>query len=66
MKKLLLLEYSKWKKNSVIGILLIIFVLMLPSVIFIGKEFDSVPPPLPSNDVFFRIPQHVGLSGICW
>ncbi|MFT4568073.1 MAG: ABC-2 type transport system permease protein [Saprospiraceae bacterium] len=63
MKKLLLLEYSKWKKNSVIGILLIMFVLMLPLVIFIGKEFDNVPPPLPSSDVFFEFPSMWGYLG---
>lgn len=63
MKNLLLLEYSKWKKNSVISILLIMFVIMLPTVIFIGKEFDSVPPPLPNNDVFFQFPTMWGYLG---
>lgn len=66
MVKLLFFEYSKWKKNSVIGILLGMFVLMLPLIIFIGKELDNVPPPLPSSDVFFQFPtmwNYLGFAG---
>ncbi len=54
--KLLRLEYTKFKKNAVISLLVFMFLLTMPTVIFIGKEFKDVPPPLPNNEVFFTFP----------
>lgn len=50
------LEYAKFKDNAVIGLLLIFFVLAMPSVIFVGKEFNDLPDPLPDNSIFFNFP----------
>lgn len=56
MIRLLRLEYAKFRKNAVIGLLILMYVITMPTVIFIGKEFENVPPPLPSNKVFFNFP----------
>lgn len=64
--RLLKLEYTKFRKNSVICLLTIFFVIMLPTVTFIGKEFNNVPPPLPNNTVFFEFPSvwdYLGFAG---
>lgn len=64
--RLLKLEYTKFRKNSVIGLLSIMFVILLPTMIFIGKEFKNVPEPLPSNTVFFQFPtvwDYLGYAG---
>lgn len=63
---LLKLEYTKFKKNAVIGLLSLMYIIMLPTVIFIGKEFENVPPPLPNNEVFFTFPMvwdYLGYAG---
>lgn len=63
---LLFLEYTKFKKNAVVSLLSLMFVIMLPTVIFIGKEFENVPPPLPNNEVFFTFPMvwdYLGYAG---
>lgn len=66
MIRLLTLEYYKFKKNAVISLLAIMFVATLPTVIFIGKEFENIPPPLPSNKMIFNFPlvwDYLGYSG---
>lgn len=63
---LIKLEYSKFKKNSVIGLLAIMFIVTMPTVLFIGKELRDLPPPLPSNEVFFTFPMvwdYLGYAG---
>lgn len=56
--RLLKLEYTKFKKNSVIGLLTLLYVISMPTVIFIGKEFDDIdlPDPLPGKIVFYEFP----------
>ncbi len=63
MIRLLKLEYSKWKNNSVIGILVFLYVIMMPTLIFLGKQFDNLPNGMPSNDVFFEFPTMWGWLG---
>jgi ABC-type transport system involved in multi-copper enzyme maturation permease subunit len=63
---LLSLEFAKFRKSAVIGLLSILFAIMLPTVIFVGKEFKDVPPPLPSNEIFFNFPtvwDYLGYAG---
>ncbi len=54
--RLLKLEYYKFNKSAVIGLLTMMFLVTMPTVIFIGKEFTDVPEPLPDNRVFFEFP----------
>ena len=63
---LLSLEFAKFRKSSVIGLLTILYVIMMPTVIFVGKEFKNVPPPLPNNTIFFNFPtvwDYLGYAG---
>ena len=53
---LLALEFAKFRKSAVIGLLTILFVIMLPTVIFVGKEFKNVPQDYFSEDMFFVFP----------
>lgn len=57
MFNLLLLEYKKFSKNSVVQMLLWIFIIFFPTLIFIGKE-DSLTAnnPLIKPGVFFQFP----------
>ena len=32
------------------------FLLFMPFIIFFGKEMNNLPPPLPGNDIFFNFP----------
>ena len=63
MIKLLQLEYAKWRKNSVIGILVFMFIVMLPSLIFIGKELDAIDIDGFNPDMFFQFPTMWGYLG---
>jgi ABC-type transport system involved in multi-copper enzyme maturation permease subunit len=57
MLTLLKLEWYKFKSNSVINLLLGLFLLLFPILILGGKDlFENVPPPLPSNTVFYEFP----------
>ena len=49
-------EWLKFKKNAVVSLLAMMFVVFMPTSIFIGKEFKNVPPPLPNNSIFFEFP----------
>jgi len=53
---LLALEWKKFKGNAVCQLLSIMFLVLMPTLLFFGKELSDVPPPLPSNDVFFNFP----------
>lgn len=53
---LLITEWLKFKKNAVVSLLGIMFLVFMPTSIFIGKEFKNVPPPLPNNSIFFEFP----------
>jgi ABC-type transport system involved in multi-copper enzyme maturation permease subunit len=57
MLTLLKLEWYKFKSNSVINLLVGLFLLLFPILILGGKDlFENVPPPLPSNKVFYEFP----------
>lgn len=63
---LLALEYAKFRKSAVIGLLTISFAIMMPTVIFVGKEFKNLPKPLPGNEIFFNFPtvwDYLGYAG---
>lgn len=63
---LLALEYAKFRSSAVIGLLTILFVIMMPTVIFVGKELKDVPKPLPNNEIFFNFPtvwDYLGYAG---
>lgn len=55
---LLKLEYAKFRKNAVIGLLSIMFIILMPIVIFIGKEFDNIdlPDELPLISSIYKFP----------
>ncbi|MEE9373291.1 MAG: ABC transporter permease subunit [Saprospiraceae bacterium] len=53
---LLITEWLKFRKNAVVSLLAIMFLVFMPTAIFIGKEFKNVPPPLPNNSIFFEFP----------
>lgn len=66
MLKLLSLEYKKFKNNAVVDLFGIMFMITMPTVLFIGKEFKNVPPPLPNNAIFFNFPgvwDYLGYTG---
>lgn len=56
MFNLLSLELKKFRNNAVVDLFGIMFLITFPTVIFIGKEFRDLPPPLPSNSIFFEFP----------
>ena len=56
MLRLLKLEWHKFRNNNVVILLCSFYILLLPTVIFIGKELENLPPPLPSNSIFFEFP----------
>ncbi len=63
--KLIQLEWSKWSKNSVFKTLMITYLALSPSLIFMGKMLNQVPP-LPSPSIIFEFPNvwdYLGYSG---
>ncbi|MBK7525771.1 MAG: ABC transporter permease subunit [Saprospiraceae bacterium] len=51
------LEWQKFSKNTVIIVLLLLYVLFSPFVIFLAKEiFEGAPPPFPNVNSFFEFP----------
>ena len=57
MFRLLSLEYKKFRKNSVVSILSIFYIILAPTLILVAKEiFKSTPDFLPSSNVFFEFP----------
>ncbi len=56
MIKLIQLEYLKFKKSAPLKIMFGFYIILLPSLLMIGKQFTELPPPLPDNSVFFEFP----------
>lgn len=51
------LEWKKFSKNTVIIILIILYVLISPVALFTAKDmFEGAPPPFPSVNSFFEFP----------
>lgn len=56
MLKLLALEYDKFKNNGVVMTLTLLYVILFPTVLFIGKQFTSLPSEIPNPMVFYEFP----------
>jgi len=54
--QLLQLEYAKWRNNSVITILALLYMIMMPVALFMAKEIKDLPDPLSSTQTFFIFP----------
>lgn len=66
MLYLLNLEWKKYKKNLIFRLLILAYVILLPSTLMLGKKLKEVPPPLYSNQVFFMFPnvwEYLGYIG---
>lgn len=53
---LLNLEWKKFKNNAVVSLFGLMFLITMPTVIFVGKEWKDLPPPIPDNSIFFNFP----------
>lgn len=63
---LLQLEWQKWSKNLAFRILLLFYVILLPSMLLIGKRIDELPPPIGTTEVLFIFPtvwEYLGYIG---
>lgn len=57
MLQLLKTEYKKFRYNSTVSLLFIMFTLLFPTVILTGKSILKNPsPPFPSNSIFYEFP----------
>lgn len=57
MLQLLKTEYKKFRYNSTVSLLFILFTILFPTVILVGKSILKNPsPPLPSNRIFYEFP----------
>jgi len=66
IKRLLFLEYTKFKNHSLIIIMLMLYAIFFPSIIFLGKEFNDLPDPIPGPEIFFKFPmmwEYLGYIG---
>lgn len=66
MLNYLKLEYLKFANNSVVGLLVVMFLIFHPALIFFGKEVQPIPPFLLTNDIFFEFPtiwEYMGYIG---
>ncbi len=63
---LLNLEYLKFRKNVIINLLFLFFVIFFPSTLFTSTQIKEVPDFLPGNFVFFEFPtvwDYMGYAG---
>ncbi|WP_235298881.1 histidine kinase [Portibacter marinus] len=66
MLNYLKLEYQKFGKNTVVTMLLFMYMAFLPALIFLGKTVPTIPGLMASNNLFFEFPtvwQWMGYSG---
>jgi len=57
MLQLIKTEYKKFRYNSTVSLLFIVFTALLPTVILAGKSILKNPsPPFPSNNIFYEFP----------
>jgi len=54
--ELLRLELAKFRNNSVVSLFGLMFLVTFPTLLFVGKEINNLPPPLPGNSIFFEFP----------
>lgn len=55
MLKLLALEYDKFRNNGVVMTLTLLYVLLFPTILFLGKQFTSLPN-IPNPLVMYEFP----------
>lgn len=53
---LLKLEYKKFKSNSVIQLLIAMFIILMPAAILFGDQIGETPNPFISREAFFNFP----------
>lgn len=67
IKQLIITEYKKFRHNSTISLLFILFSALLPFVLLTGKSIlKDAPPPIPSNTIFYEFPtvwEYQGYAG---
>lgn len=66
MFKLLKLEFSKFRKSTVVLLLSTMFIVFLPFSLSVGKLFKNLPPMLPSEKVFVEFStvwEYLGYAG---
>lgn len=57
IRKLLYLEWLKFRKNNVVLAIIALFTLLFPFIILTGKRvFSNVPPPIPGSITFYEFP----------
>jgi ABC-2 type transport system permease protein len=56
IQQLISLEYLKFRKNNVVVLLLGIFFIASPFLIFFGKNISELPPPAPGISTIFEFP----------
>lgn len=66
MFRLLKLEYSKFRKSTVIVLLATFFLLFFPFSLYVGSVFPELPAFLPSAEIFYVFPtvwDYLGYAG---
>ena len=66
MRYLIGLEWKKWNKNLGFRLLLLSYIVFLPSLLLTGKRLDQLPTEIGTNEVFFIFPtvwQYLGYVG---
>ena len=66
MWRLLKLEYSKFRKSTVISLLAIFFIAFFPASMYLGSLMPDLPAFLPSENIFYVFPtvwDYLGYAG---
>ncbi len=66
MLRLIKLEWSKFRKNTVIQLLILFFFLFFPACLYFGSLIPDLPSFLPNKDSFFQFPsiwEYLGYAG---
>lgn len=56
MLHLLQLEFLKWNKNLLFRILILLYIVGLPSILLLGKKVPDLPDPIGTTEVLFIFP----------
>lgn len=66
MLYLLSLEWKKWRKSLIFRLLLGAYIILLPSLLLLGKKLPDLPDPIGSTDVLYYFPtvwEYLGYIG---
>lgn len=70
LRYLFMLEWKKFKPNTVFRVMVVMFITLMPSVIYLVKDtFPEMPPPFPSSRDFYKFPSiwdYQGYIGSWW